>query len=80
VMIITIQAEVKRATDGKAKLDQAEPIVKQLIAKKPAALPYIEKAMLVIDVGFGAAGWQDVVQGATAVVADLAVDKIFEKV
>lgn len=80
VMIITIQAEVKRATDGKARLDQAEPIVKQLIAKKPAALPYIEKAMLVIDVGFGAASWQDIVQGATAVVADLAVDKIFENV
>jgi hypothetical protein len=80
MMIIAIQTEVKRATDGKTQFDRAEVIVKQLVAKKPAALPYIEKAMLAIDVGFGATGWTDVVQNASAVVLDLAVDKVFDKV
>lgn len=80
MMIVSIQAEVKRAEKGRTELDAAEKIVKQLVAKKPAALPYIEKLMMTIDVGFGATGWTDIVQNATSVAADLAVDKIFEKV
>ncbi len=80
VMIITIQAEVQRAEKGKTELDNAEKVVKALVAKKPAYLPHLEKLMVAIDVGFGAAAWTDVVQNAAFVVADLAVDKVFDNV
>ncbi|MFN0184094.1 MAG: hypothetical protein ACKVQR_09790, partial [Aquabacterium sp.] len=69
-MIISIMAEVKRAEKGKTELDNAAKVVKALVDKKPAFLPYVEKLMIVIDVGFGATSWPDVVQNATAVVAD----------
>ncbi len=79
-MIITIQSEVKRAEKGKAELDNAEKVVKALVAKKPAFLPYVEKMMIAIDVGFGVTSWTDLAATASFVVADLAVDKVFEKV
>lgn len=80
VMIITIQDEVKRAEKAQRELDNADKVVKALIAKKPAYLPLLEKSMIIIDVGFGATSWQDVVKSAADVAADIAVDKIFEKI
>jgi hypothetical protein len=80
IMIFSIQDEVKRAEQGKTALDTSAKIVKALIAKKPAALALVDKAAIVIDLGAGVAGWQDVVQNASGVVLDLAVDKIFDKV
>jgi hypothetical protein len=79
-MIFAIQAEVARADKGKRELDNSQKIVKALIAKKPSALALVDKAMIVIDLGAGIAGWEDVVQNAAGVVVDLAVDKIFDKV
>jgi len=36
--------------------------------------------MILIDLGAGAAGWQDIAQNTTGIVLDLAVDKILEKI
>jgi hypothetical protein len=80
MLVFSIQAEVKRAEDGKRALDSSEKIVKGLAARQPAFLPYIEKAMILIDLGAGATSWSDIAQNATAITLDLAVDKIFEKV
>ena len=80
MLIIGIQAEVKRADDGKRALDASDKIVKGLAAKQPAFLPYVEKAMILIDLGAGATSWSDIAQNATAITLDLAVDKIFEKI
>ena len=80
MLIIAIQTEVKRAEDGKRALDASDKIVKALVARQPAFLPYVEKAMILIDLGAGATGWSDIAQNATAITLDLAVDKIFEKV
>jgi hypothetical protein len=80
MLIFSIQSEVKRAEDGKRALDSSEKIVKGLAAKQPAFLPYIEKAMILIDLGAGATSWSDIAQNATAITLDLAVDKIFEKI
>jgi hypothetical protein len=80
MLIIGVGSEVKRAEDGKRALDASEKIVKGLAAKQPAFLPYVEKAMILIDLGAGATSWSDIAQNATAVTLDLAVDKIFEKI
>jgi hypothetical protein len=80
MLIIGVGSEVKRAEDGQRALDASEKIVKGLAAKQPAFLPYVEKAMILIDLGAGATSWSDIAQNATAVTLDLAVDKIFEKV
>ena len=80
VLIVSVGSEVKRAEDGKRALDASEKIVKGLAAKQPAFLPYVEKAMILIDLGAGATSWSDIAQNATAVTLDLAVDKIFEKI
>ena len=80
MMIFAVQAEVKRADEGKRALDSSAKIVKALVAKQPAFLAYVDKAMIVIDLAAGATGWQDVAQNATGIVLDLAVDKIFDKV
>ena len=80
MLIFGIQTEVKRAEDGKRNLDASEKIVKGLAAKQPAFLAYVDKAMILIDLGAGATGWQDIAQNATGIVLDLAVDKIFEKI
>lgn len=80
MMIVSIQAEVKRAEDGRRQLDGSEKVVKGLAARQPAFLQHLDKALLVIDAGAGASGWTDVVQNASYIVADLAVDKIFERV
>ena len=79
-LIFAIEAEVTRAGKGKRELDNSEKIVKALAARQPAFLAYVDKAMIVIDLGAGATGWQDVVQNASGLVLDLAVDKIFDKV
>ena len=80
MLIFGIQEEVKRAETGKRNLDASEKIVKALAAKQPAFLAYVDKAMILIDLGAGATGWQDIAQNATGIVLDLAVDKIFEKI
>ena len=80
LLIGAVGAEVKRAEEGKRALDASEKIVKGLVAKQPAFLAYVDKAMIVIDLGAGATGWSDVVQNATGIILDLAVDKIFEKI
>ena len=71
---------MKRAEDDRRALDSSKKIVKGLAAKQPAFLPYVEKAMILIDLGAGATSWSDIAQNATAVTLDLAVDKIFEKI
>ena len=80
MLIFGIQEEVKRAETGKRNLDASEKIVKALAAKQPAFLAYVDKAMILIDLGAGATGWSDIAQNATGIVLDLAVDKIFEKI
>jgi len=80
MLIFGIQEEVKRAETGKRNLDASEKIVKALAAKQPAFLAYVDKAMILIDLGAGATGWQDIAQNATGIVLDLAVDKIFDKI
>ncbi len=80
VLIISIQDEVKRAENGKKALDTSEKVVKGLAAKQPAFMQHIDKALLLVDVAAGATGWADVVQNVSFITADLAVDKIFEKV
>ena len=80
MLIVGIQEEVKRADKGKRDLEASEKIVKALVARQPAFLAYVDKAMIVIDLAAGATSWSDIAQNATGVVLDLAVDKVFEKI
>jgi len=79
VLIGKVGDQIPRAEKGRSELAASKTVVEGLKAKNPAAMKYIEKAMLALDIGFCATGWEDIVQGATSVVADLAVDKILDK-
>ena len=80
-MVNKIPAEVKRAEDAKRELLRLETnVLKPLLSKKPEALAYLEKSLIVVDLAAGVTGWTDVVQNASFTVADLAVDKIFDQV
>ena len=80
-MVNKIPAEVKRAEDAKRDLLRLETnVLRPLLAKKPEALAYLEKSLIVVDLAAGVTGWTDVVQNASFTVADLAVDKIFDQV
>ncbi len=78
-LIRKVGDQLPRAEKGSAALAESKSVVSGLKAKSPSAMKYIEKGMLLIDIGFLATGWEDIVQGASSVAADLAVDKIIDR-